>query len=378
MRNFKFINLQLLLVVSCLFQLQAIDKGVIRYPIAEMNNSYPPTPKDSAISPGVTNKNCQRAHQALFNEVVEILDEKDDALQISLRNVTYKSNDSISSFWTHKENITRLEAIENIDVRRTIPHEEYAAKPTIVLTYPWKGFSVGTRFIRLASGDDCQNCYTIARADFDDQSVIIDEVPCDCAQEERVQDPLSSRKLFIKNIKNLLTKVAQDQPGDVIGYVWGGSSFINGYQRDSFYEKDGLWQRHGKKYFYTGYDCSELVMRMAQIAGIKFPWKTTVAIRNNLQPLTQDDLLQQGDLIWIQGHVMIVSSIENNELIEARGYASGFGCVNKIKLCDMFEGIVTYDDLLADYYAHKPLLLKDAQGLFYKKFDTFALLKLIA
>ncbi len=118
-------------------------------------------------------------------------------------------------------------------------------------------------------------------------------------------------------------------------------------------------------------------MRMAKIAGIDFAWKTTTAIRHGQRALMQDDMLQDGDLIWIQGHVMIVSNMQENELIEARGYASGYGCVHRIKLSDMFEDVNSYDDLLERYHTHASLSLKNKQGEFYLKADKFLLLKLI-
>ncbi len=73
----------------------------------------------------------------------------------------------------------------------------------------------------------------------------------------------------------------------------------------------------------SGYDCSEFVMRMAKIAGVDFPWKTTTAIERSRRALDSQDLLEEGDLIWVQGHVMVVSNIERNEIIESRGYGSG-------------------------------------------------------
>ena len=119
-------------------------------------------------------------------------------------------------------------------------------------------------------------------------------------------------------------------------------------------------------------------MRMAKIAGIHFQWKTTSAIERKCPELTANDTLHEGDLIWVTGHVMIVSNLERNELIQARGYSSGYGCVNRITLADCFEGIETYHDLLAYRDARKSLQFKNKTGNVLEKKYPFKLLKLIS
>ena len=128
---------------------------------------------------------------------------------------------------------------------------------------------------------------------------------------------------------------------------------------------------------YTGYDCSELIMRMAQLAGINFVWKTSQVMSEQCAPLTSDGFLEDGDLIWFPGHIVIVSSIANNEIIEARGYGSGYGCVHRIKLSECFKGIETYDNLVDAYFSQTPLFLCDKQGEVTKELPVFKILKLI-
>jgi hypothetical protein len=149
------------------------------------------------------------------------------------------------------------------------------------------------------------------------------------------------------------------------------------YKKNNFYQKDGVWHRDGENDPYTGYDCSEFIMRMAHIAGIDFPWKTTSAIRHGQRKLTPSDALEEGDIIWVQGHVMVVSTIERNEIIEPRGYGAGYGCVHRIKLNQAFEGITSYDDLIKRYYAEEPIMFKHKNGAPLKPAKAFQLLKLI-
>jgi hypothetical protein len=42
---------------------------------------------------------------------------------------------------------------------------------------------------------------------------------------------------------------------------------------------------------------------------------------------------------------MIVSSIKNNEIIEVRGYDSGYGCLHRIKLNELLADVSNYDEL---------------------------------
>ena len=374
-KTYKYIFSSILLVsINLLGAFQ--ETGIIKNPIIEMNNSFPPTSHDAAASPGITNKNCRRSHQGLYNELVEILEEKDDALKITLKNVSYTTNGTVSTFWTDKKNILRLSEIEDSDILKTIPHSEYGQEQTIVLTYPWKNFSVGTRFKRQTDFDS-DTTYGIVRSDYIDNQIIFDSIPHENAIEENQQNSAATRALFVKNINDIVTRVSFNDSHDVIPYVWGGSSFIQPHKNNDFYEENGSWERKEKKNMYTGYDCSEFVMRMAKIAGINFPWKTTTAIQQGQRALTENDILENGDIIWIQGHVMIISSIEENELIEARGYKSGYGCVHRIKLIDAFEDVTNYDDLLQRYHSNQSLNLKNKQGDFYLKADTFSLLKLI-
>ncbi|MBY0109650.1 MAG: C40 family peptidase [Candidatus Babeliaceae bacterium] len=111
-------------------------------------------------------------------------------------------------------------------------------------------------------------------------------------------------------MNDLIDRISQNEADNVIPYVWGGSSFLEPYQQGCFYTKDGVWHRQGKNDPYTGYDCSEFIMRMAKIVGINFPWKTTTSIQHGLAQFTSKDILQAGDIIWVEGHTMIISDIE--------------------------------------------------------------------
>lgn len=350
-------------------------QAVITHPVVDMTCAQP-TKHSLSASPS-PQQSCSRSHQGLYNEIITCIKEDHDFVQVSFRSIQYNTNGKVSTFWTEKKNIIPLKKIKKNEMLQIIPHPEYGHGSVIILIYPWKHFSVGTRF-KYAPAVDTSNGYRIIYTDYVKNKIMQDTIPFDHAIKEIKQDDQAARQLFVTIINNLVERVKESDTNHVIPYVWGGSSFIHTYQDNQFHQDHhGSWQRHGHKHPYMGYDCSEFVMRMAQIAGLDFPWKTTVAIKSSLQKLARHDTLQNGDLIWFQGHVMIISNIESNEAIEARGYPGGYGRIHKIKLSELFENITTYKDLLKYYYAQKPLRLKNKEGKFSKKIDSFLLLKLV-
>ena len=354
-------------------QASFLELAVIKEAIADMSSSFP-----AANSPAAApdDKSCRRAHQGLYNEVVNCIEEQEDQIKVSYNDIIYgfdaKTKEVLKTFWIYKKNLVTLKELAE-DLLKTIPSANYAEEPTIVLIYPWKSFSIGTRFKRVLQNDS-PNAFAIERIDYNTNSIVFDFVPHQNAIPEIKQDSGLARKFFVKIINDLIDKIDQN---NVIPYVWGGSSFVEPYAESNFYKEDGNWHRDGKNNPYSGYDCSEFVMRMAKIAGIDFPWKTTAAIEKSRRALNDQDLLEEGDLIWVQGHVMIVSNLEQNEIIESRGYTSGYGCVHRATLDSCFDGIANYHDLLNRYYNHQTIKFKDKHGIVSEKEYAFKLLKLI-
>lgn len=299
-------------------------------------------------------------------------------VKIACPNIIYGFNPitqkPLNTLWVDKKYLVPLQHLSS-NYLATIPHPRYAHEPTIVLVYPWRHYSVGTRFKHLRALDTA-DAYAITCVDFQEDNVLIDYVPKQTAIQEIMRDTQTCRKLFVAIANALVDRVHVDSNGCVIPYVWGGSSFVTPSVDADFYLEDGLWQRQGCQNPYTGYDCSEFVMRMAQIAGLEFPWKTSAVMKQVLRELGKDDMLEEGDLIWTPGHVMIVSNIKNNEIIESRGYASGYGRVHRLTLKEFFDGIATYNDLLRVYRANEPIKIKNKQGKAADKSVNFTLLKL--
>jgi len=369
-------------------------KLVFVNPVTDMDTKIPSQEAREQIGVGLPaspqTQKCFRAHQGLYNERATCIAEQGDYIQIFYDistgfNIVYgfdqDTHEPLNTFWVKKEQVLFFDQIQDKEVEKVIPDGEYAGKPTIVLRYPWNNFSVGTRFF-YNSLHDKEDLYCIQYPDYKKKIVVTTYIPKKYALKEiSLMDESQARFRFVKLINQLIDSVAElTNDTQVIPYVWGGSSFIWSHQKDEsdFYQQDGVWRRWSENNKqYTGYDCSEFVMRMAQIAGIYFPWKTSWAIREKKRVLTQEDILENGDIIWMPGHVMVVSDLENNELIEARSYGSGFGCVHRIKVSEFFDGIDTYQDLVAAYHAHKKIKYKNKSGIVSGQEYEFQFLKLI-
>ncbi|HSW76604.1 MAG TPA: hypothetical protein VLG50_06140 [Candidatus Saccharimonadales bacterium] len=340
--------------------------AIVKDPVIELNNNFPP-PQNSQTR---ANKESSRAHQCLFNEIVTVLEQRDDCVKVMCKNAIYgfhnTTKDYLNSFWIYKKDIIALQDLDK-QVLDAIPNPAYGHDPTIVLVYPWKLYSIGTRFKRAPKHDTAQY-YAIQLPNFNENAVLIDFVPRIDALVEIKKNQRLARRLFVKIINELVDRVfqnSQDPACIKIPYVLGGSSFVMPYNDET--EKNDISY---------GYDCSEFILRMAQIAGIDFPWKTSSAMERFTKELTPQDTLQDGDIIWVPGHVIIVSNIKNNEIIESR--KSVYACVCKSTLDKRFEGISTYDDLMTHYHSHKTIKFKDVpadQGA--EKIYSFKLLKLI-
>jgi hypothetical protein len=347
---------------------------VIKVPVADMGSSFPP-PYDPSLSPEIIR--CRRAHQGLFNEIFSCTFTLGDACKVCCDTIVYGVDErgkQRNTFWVHKKDLIRLDECEQAGIASSIP----GCSPNqliVALTYPWRNLSVGTRLVHV-SWQDTEDSYAVLLPDYIIRNVITAYVPRKDALVMTSGLPQEQRQLFVKLINQLIdrTSLSSDQ---VIAYVWGGSSLVRLYNANAFHQKHGAWHYCKAVYPYTGYDCSELVMRMAQLAGINFVWKTSQVMSEQCAVLARDSILEDGDLIWVPGHIIIVSSIANNEIIEARGYGSGYGRVHRIKLGECFKGIDDYDQLIDAYYLQKPLLLCDKQGEVVKVLPVFKILKLM-
>ena len=159
-------------------------------------------------------------------------------------------------------------------------------------------------------------------------------------------------------------------PG-TIAYVWGGSSLVPTNHTDQY--KEIAVSVHGQpasayeyintaKQYKTGFDCSGLILRATQTAGLPYYFRNTTTLATYLKPVTQVTDLKEGDLIWIPGHVMAIGDLKAHTIIEARHYSHGYGKLHEIKLNKEFKDIDTFTDLFNAIAHGKPLYRLNKQG----------------
>lgn len=344
-----------------------------------------------------------RMHQLLFNEVVDIISEgkakpgDEEEVCISIESaffITKQTQKPQHIFYTQKKNLISFDTLqkrnlspENIPRSPSFKHpDQKTDHPMIGLIKPFfdpvtqQTFSAGTRFIfDPAASNDEKYCIQI----FDRNSTSYKRscIPKSYAQEIIHKSKHDAITCFVK-----LLKQWANCPNGVIFYLWGGYSYTQccpdlGFQEVTKHLMNGnkiiIHERKNcTKKPLTGFDCVGLILRAAQLCGIPFFFKNTYTLAHYLKSLGIDDHLHEGDLIWIGGHVMIVSDIEHNKLIEARGYDHDFGIVQEIALEKVFKDMKTYKDLTHAFYMHYPLTRLNKSEKSVETISHFKLLKL--
>lgn len=70
---------------------------------------------------------------------------------------------------------------------------------------------------------------------------------------------------------------------------------------------------------------------------------------------------------------MVIANISRNTVIEARGYAHGYGKLQEISLDTMFHNVSTFRELLDHYRHKKPIIRKDIQGMCRDTYPEFTI-----
>jgi hypothetical protein len=124
-----------------------------------------------------------------------------------------------------------------------------------------------------------------------------------------------------------------------------------------------------------GFDCAGLILRAAQCCGIPFFFKNSTTIAHYMRPLQPNETIEEGDILWIYGHVMVVADIRRNTIVEARSHYHGFGKVHEIPLHQEFKGMNTFEDLRKAFFNKQGLERLDASGNVVQKITQFKILK---
>lgn len=363
-----FLNLKVLILIGiCQFDLLAGPLLVIKAPVADLvsqplgeagDNLSQVRSKYAGLSAGwrKSKSECLREHQGLFNEQVEMIDENEFEVCVSLKNCQGLDPEEIS-VWGLRENFTKVDEL----VQNAIPAAiDYAQRkvnvlePVASLVLPFYDsvtkqiYSAGTRFkvvevgeaqVRVelfdyVTGCCCQtlipraSCY-LSKAGADVESCIAD---------------------FVMILRNWAQPCSD---GQVVPFNWGGCSFIGRYLDLACQSYDRAHLENSN--IHTGFDASGLVLRASQICGIPYYCRNSAKAANVLTQLPVGQLPVNGDIIATKGFIVVVSDVAANKLIRAAGVSTGYGRVVENTLQELFDGICTYQDLVNKIEAGEPV-----------------------
>lgn len=376
-------------------------KGFVAVPVMDLVGTPFPSVDDYRHLPlcwGAQNRDlaCPRVHQLLLHEPVEILDTNPtgDQYMVAITQA-YRTDRTTqtqhATYWAPKHQIVTFDQLnahgiplftipkaldfrgKKIPTRNIVTLKEPFHDPITGLT-----FSAGTRFVRRMHHNvpDGYSVYAFDLKNFGTKIVTLPQDLC-CP-------PISdNRQQMRRNFVQLIRSWAHNNKG-FIPYGWGCGSLTH-YTQGTFQEV--TTHRNGIPISYfvidgypknpcTGFDCSSLVARAAQMVGIPYFCKNTITIEKSLAPLRYGEPLEEGDLILIPGHVMIVASLKKNTLFEARHFLHGYGKVQEIPISEQFSGIATYDDLVTAHFEQQPIDRLDISGTVREKIPRIKLFKL--
>lgn len=328
-------------------------------------------------------RSCPRAHQLIFNEIIEIADHVGDEVLVRIPQCYFTTNTppftKNHEYWSHKSFFIPLKKLKHhaLDLSQVPSPIDFesgsianANAGVATLLFPYKNpatdtvFSAGTRFVT-AQPTQKEDEHVIVWV-FDHESWTTQKlsIPKHLCIIHYPQDKELLRTAFVQ----LLRLWAESSTNSVIPYVWGGCSFTTFYPTDMITGPENPTPKatspffiNNKKIMGTGFDCSGVILRAAQILNIPYFFKNSFTALNTLTHIMDYKDLKIGDLLYIAGHVMIVADLKKNTLIEARSHYHGFGKLQEIKLSDEFKGITTYQQLISAYTQKKPLERLDAR-----------------
>ncbi|MDR3646349.1 MAG: hypothetical protein P4L22_02285 [Candidatus Babeliales bacterium] len=331
---------------------------------------------------------CLRVHQALFNEEVEILEELDHEVKIQINTAFYhisRNNFKKNSYWALKSNFKKLNELdvdkipETIDCNKT-NYDELPKQKIIILTLPFydktteKNYSVGTRFVYKNKDE---SFYIVYIYDVKSNKIVETKISKNVALE--FQKETNEKK--IQNFINLI-KLWTHYNNKPLPYVWGGSSMQQLPSTTAQLKKqvcnmdNCISTKNCQNMPHSGFDCSGLILRAAQICRIPYFFKDCLTINKHLDSIQQEDQIKAGDLIWFCGHIIVISDVRKNMCIEARGYTSGHGKLHEIEVGKIFKDINTFEQLKECHLKETQIQVINKFGKVSRTLNKFRILKL--
>ncbi len=334
-----------------------------------------------------------RASQLLHNEHVAVTEKRNNYAHVHVLHWFYipaEKTSKITDYWVQSQALT---PVNNLDKKSqsylpepiSFKNPQLYYKNVVTLTYPYtyKGttYSAGTRFV-IDSDQKEKDTISVKIYDPSTQKFTTVAIPSFYLHNKKLTTHESKRTLFLSLLESWI-----ESGTDCFPYVLGGASITARHVHDEKIATRIVNTKETDKLFYyrplytqnlpMGIDCSHLITRAAHIAQIPLFAQNTSTFVKICVPIARDYTLKNGDLIVWKGHCCIIADIKNNMAIEARGYASGYGKIQKIPLKSLFKNVQTYKELLKKYFMHQPLLRIDKDGKVIQKIDNFLISPLI-
>lgn len=345
-----------------------------------------------------------RVGQLLFNERVEIVKEQGEEVLVQCPHWVTSGKlvgAKRLAFWGRKECFCSVEeyAGDSIPCMVRADDDHWLQDDSwLVLREPFfesvthRTYSAGTRFVRKPE-QDTKTDYAVKIANHDVEKSFTVFVPRSITYSYNPTHSSAERRdVFCSTVRAWANRYGKQ----VVPYAWGGSAFLKEVDERPFYTMKQevnasqltsvcswksctgtVWLRPGSTSVESGgFDCSGLIMRAAQMAGIPYFYKTTTALYDFGIPVIAPEEIEKGDLIVCKGHVMVITNVENNQIAESAGYGNGYGRVREGLLRERIEGVSTLKELCKKIKQGKTLSFIDRNKKTGKKF-AFKVVKLL-
>lgn len=343
-----------------------VGQPILDFKLApSISESYAHLPLASAHKNSV----CPRMHQALFNEIVTVIEERGDELRITLPHAIYTSNYDASTqniFLMLKKHVTPLDVLDDNNLAVTqIPQSIDAAKKNIVtannnvvtLWLPFKSpvtgkvYSAGTRFVQAAQRRITDLVFKVYEYDADRQQFHMIKIPKKICFEAGKNYTTGERiRAYVDLLRawaHLNGAVPSAQGGCSFTTECFSPEFIVVHARSTDGQVLSFWQRpEMRNIVQSGFDISGAVYRAAQICGIPYFFKNSPAAAQYLGEKRRISTIVEGDIIWVPYGLFVISSLQDNTVIACCGYDPGYGRVVELPLNRVFKNINTISELL--------------------------------
>jgi hypothetical protein len=323
-----------------------------------------------------------RVHQVIFNQVVKVKKKQGNEALIEIPNMVVRMEKSgppqFLNTWVQTSGLVSLKSFKKEKLLlEKLPYDflNHGKYPVVTLVKPFyskkmnHNFSAVTKFTYNKVLKDHVEVNILNRKKMEFEKILIPKNLCYFNSKKTQQQKLSD---YI----TLLQSWAKNKDG-FIPYVFGGASWLESYRKDEVYKvKNGHSRRGQTAAIPSGMDCSTMLYLAALVVDIPYYAKNTTTLSHQLDSFKKGDHLEVGDLIWVPGHVQLVSGIgKNPKILEARGYSPGFGKVHEVSMGKLLKGHTTVQSLEEAYLKKKDLVYLNKAGGVHGVYKDWKILK---